>query len=517
MRLSAWSAFLVIMISLCFLSPHQGCASQKAAEKREEAASSPREEEPLKKPNVAGQFYRDDREALTKELKGYLEKAGAAPPGTEEVCGIVSPHAGTIYSGPVAAYGYRLVKGLPSRTVIIIAPTHHFDFEGFAVYDRGAFRTPLGDVPVDRAMAQRLMEKCSLVKKQYEPFEREHSLELQIPFLQVALEDFKIVPLIAGRNDLEGCRKLAQAMASLFGPSETRPVLLVASSDLSHYHPYKEAQSIDGKTIKAIEKMDAPALLGEGAGNCELCGAVPVATVILAMKELGCRPVLLKYANSGDTAGDKSRVVGYASVAFSRKPETGKVKGMKDEFLTGEDKKELLVMARKTLEEYLKTGKKPEFFKDSPIPENLKMETGMFVTLHKHGALRGCIGHLTGGDALYKSVVELAISSATRDTRFPQVKYDELKDIHIEISVMSPLRRAESADEIVMGKHGVIVRKGFHSGVFLPQVATETGWTKEEFMSQLCWQKAGLSPDAWKEKDTELLIFTADVFGEPEK
>jgi AmmeMemoRadiSam system protein A len=198
--------------------------------------------------------------------------------------------------------------------------------------------------------------------------------------------------------------------------------------------------------------------------------------------------------------------VGYASCVIDQ--EKGEIA-----MLSKEERQKLLVIARNSIQTYLKTGKKLELAEADPV---LIKEMGAFVTLHKHGELRGCIGNLIGQQPLYLTVRDMAVEAAVGDPRFSPVTLEELKDIEIEISALSPLKRIESADEIKMGIHGVLLRRGFNSGVFLPQVATETGWSKEEFLSQLCSQKAGLPPLAWKDKSTEIYIFTAEVFSEKE-
>lgn len=176
-----------------------------------------------------------------------------------------------------------------------------------------------------------------------------------------------------------------------------------------------------------------------------------------------------------------------------------------------EQKKRLLELVRGSLETYLKTGKKPDIKETDPV---FLKEMGAFVTLNEKGQLRGCIGNMVGRQPLYLTIRDMAIEAATRDPRFPSVEPGELKDIGIEISVLSALEKISSVDKIQIGKHGVLVKKGFNSGVFLPQVATETGWSKEEFLSNLCSHKAGLSPLAWKDKNTEIYIFSAEVFSE---
>jgi len=236
---------------------------------------------------------------------------------------------------------------------------------------------------------------------------------------------------------------------------------------------------------------------------------------MLAAKRLGADSVeILKYANSGDTAGRKDNVVGYLSAAIYQKEkiESRKaINGEVSEMLNEAQKKRLLQIARETIEAHIKDNKRLDFTEDDPT---LNRELGAFVTLHKHGQLRGCIGNIIGRGPLYLTVVDMAIESATGDPRFPQVTASELKDIEIEVSVLSELKKITSPDEIVMGKHGVLIRSGFRSGVFLPQVATETGWSKEEFMSNLCAQKAGLPADAWKKGECDIYIYTAEVFSE---
>ena len=181
--------------------------------------------------------------------------------------------------------------------------------------------------------------------------------------------------------------------------------------------------------------------------------------------------------------------------------------------LSKDQRKKLLNIARKSIETYLKTGEKIKIKESDPI---LSEELGSFVTLHEAGQLRGCIGNMVGNQPLYLTVRDMAVEAATGDPRFSPVKFTELKNIEIEISVLSVLEKVDSSDKIELGKHGVILRRGFNSGVFLPQVATETGWTKEEFLSNLCAHKAGLEPNAWKDKSTEIFIFTAEVFSEKE-
>ena len=464
----------------------------------------------VKTPNVSGQFYSADPEKLASDIATFLNNAVVEPPnGKIEI--LISPHAGYVYSGPVAAFGYKAIRGKPYKTVVIIALSHYSDFEGFSIWPNGAFETPLGKIDVDGEFAKSLMEQNGRVKIFKETFTREHSLETQLPFLQTVLRDFKIVPILTGRPNFDDCMGLASALNGVIGKRDD--VLIIVSTDMSHYHDDETAKKMDEKAIQDIRSLDAENLWkGIGERKKELCGFPGVATALLYAKLRGMNKVnVLKYANSGDITDDRDRVVGYSSVVFTKEGE----EEMKNEnqeagFLTKEQKQRLIEIARKAIESYIKERKVPDFKESDP---RLSYPEGAFVTIHTHGALRGCIGNVIGRGPLFLTVRDMAISSATNDPRFPPLKKEELGDIDIEVSVLSEPRTA-SIDEIAMGTHGVIVSQGVHHGLFLPQVATETGWSREEFLSQLCAQKAGLPADAWKDPATKIEVFTAQVFSE---
>lgn len=459
--------------------------------------------EEVQKPVVAGSFYPAESVLLAGQISKYLNDAN---PGTIEgdIIALISPHAGYIYSGPVAAYGYKAISGRKYDTVVIIGINHHVLFDGVAYLEKDFYRTPLGDLAIDLEFTRKLArtEKDALTKNP-KVYDEEHSAEVEIPFLQTVLKDFKIVVLLMGRPDYDTCRKLARGLVKTIKESGKK-VLIVASTDLSHYFEYKDAMAKDRVTLSELLNFDARRFTEKvSEGECELCGSAAVVTALIASKDLGADKIrVLKYANSGDTAGDKSRVVGYASVAIYKEGA-----GMLD---SGQ-KKKLLNIARKTIESYIREEKIPEFKEEDP---DLSQQEGAFVTLRKKGELRGCIGNIIGTQPLWQTVRDMAIESSTKDPRFEAVSPAELKDIKIEISVLSKPKRVEDINEIKMGTHGVIVKSGFNSGVFLPQVATETGWSREEFLSNLCAHKAGLPADAWKDKKTELYIFTAQVFEE---
>ncbi|MEK7397164.1 MAG: AmmeMemoRadiSam system protein B [Candidatus Poribacteria bacterium] len=456
---------------------------------------------------------------LAEVVDGYLAKAKSDPvPG--KFIALISPHAGYRFCGQVMAYSYNQIKGKSFDTVVLLGASHHYSFPGVAVYESGVFRNPLGDVEIDSVIANQLIKQNSAIKSYLSPHVPEHSLENQIPFLQRTLTKFKIVPVLISDQSKQNCDMLSTALANVL---KDKNVLLVASTDMTHYPVYDQAVKADKFTMTALGTMnsdemrkrfdeymkkDIPDLL------CMLCGGGAVFTVMDTAKKLGANSVkILKYANSGDVPeGLKDRVVGYMSAAFYESDKVEKkFSNNMDAPLNEEQQKILLKLARDTIELYLKTGKKMQF---ETKDERLKVKQGAFVTLRKHDNLRGCIGYIIPVELLYDAIIDMAIAASTEDSRFRKVTVDELKDIDIEISVLSIPRRVKSADEIELGKHGVIVSKGLRKGVFLPQVATETGWDKQIFLEHLCADKAGLSKDAWKDKGTDIDVFTAQLFEE---
>ena len=465
----------------------------------------------IKEPNVAGGFYSADPKELSDSIDYFKQSAGSVPTDRKVLIAI-APHAGYPYSGPVAAFTFKAIARNNYKTVIVIGPSHYFPFEGISVWPQGGFKTPLGVIDVDADFAQALLKENPKFKFLPQVFEREHSIEVELPFLQKTFDHVRIVPILMGEPDPQVCRDLAVALDKLIGQRDD--VLILISSDMSHYYTYDVANSMDALTLQAISEVDPKKFFeGNMSRKMEMCGFVPVTTALIYAKLRVIKHVeILKHANSGDTAGDKSRVVGYSSVIFYNDL-LGQAKSPDEEImaLSMADKKELLRIARNSIETFVKTGKAPDI---KSIDARLNQIEGAFVTITKHGALRGCIGNIIGQEPLYETVRDMAVAAASQDPRFTPLTATELKDIHIEISVLSQPRRVKDASEIQLGKHGVIVSQNGHQGVFLPQVANETGWSKEEFLSQLCSQKAGLPPDAWKDPNTALYVFSADVFSE---
>lgn len=486
--------------------------AHSASEAQAPKGSKEREMREIREPAVAGSWYPGRPEVLSRDVRGYLEKAkGERVEG--EIVALISPHAGYVYSGQVAAHAYKMVEGRSFDSVVVVAPSHYVSFRGVSLYDRGGYRTPLGVVPVDMELSRKMIEKGRGIQFLPEAHAKEHSLEIQLPFLQIALGSFKLVPVVMEPQwSWESCQNLALTMAEA---ARGKKVLLVASSDLSHFHPQGEAVGLDRVVLNHIDRFDAEGLSRDlKDGRCEACGGGPMVSVMLAAKALGAnRGKVLKYLNSGDVTGDRSGVVGYAAGVFYRG--NGGKAAMKEDKRVGvdlglsdEDKRTLRHIAKTVIENKAKRKPVPEFKIDSPL---LKENRGAFVTIQKKGQLRGCIGYIEGRGPVWKTVEEMAEAAAFRDPRFPSVTEQELPDLQVEISVLTPLKRISDVREIEVGKHGLYIKKGWSSGLLLPQVATEYGWNRETFLEHTC-QKAGLPSNAWKDKDAEIYLFSADIF-----
>ncbi|MCD6423427.1 MAG: AmmeMemoRadiSam system protein B [Elusimicrobia bacterium] len=451
----------------------------------------------IKNSIYSGSWYPPKKEQIIQFIKKY-EANASTEPVKGEIIGAVLPHPGWVFSAPVFAELIPQLKGRKFSRVFLLGPSHHVSFNGACVFPYDEWKTPLGNIQINTGLIQELSKNSKIFTVSSVPFEKEHSLEVELPILQYSLGNFELIPVVMGQ-DYESYESIAQAIAKYY----VRGCLFVASSDMSHYHPYENAVRIDHRCLKLIENFDIKQLKEQlQKRSVELCGGTAVLAVMEASRLCGANAVkVLKYANSGDTQGDKSRVVGYSAIVFYRK---------EGAMLNEEQKKTLLRIARKTIEEYIRKRKIPDFEIADP---RLNEVQGAFVTLTIDGHLRGCIGNIVGVKPLWETVRDMAIEAATADPRFRPLSPEELSKIKIEISVLSPLKRVKPED-IVLGRDGVVVKRGFRQGVYLPQVADETGWSKEEFLSSLCAHKAGLSPDAWKDPETQLYAFQALVFSE---
>ncbi|MDO8722580.1 MAG: AmmeMemoRadiSam system protein B [Syntrophales bacterium] len=471
----------------------------------------------IRKSSIAGSWYPNSPKVLQANIADFFRQV-PDDPIEGRVMGMVAPHAGYVYSGQVAAYAYKLIQGQVFDAVIVIGPSHRMPFTGVSVYNRGGYETPLGTVAVDSGLADRLMAQSGIVSANPSVHMQEHSIEIHLPFLQAALGDFPFVPLLMGNQDRRTCEGLAEVIASAVGEKK---VLLVGSSDLSHFHSYDEAVKLDSLALAYLDKLDPDGFLKDlEKQKFEACGGGPAAVAMMAAKRLGAgRSKLLKYANSGDVTGDRSSVVGYAAAVFYNDRESGEHADSRNRLrdgagtgLTEGDRQTLLNIVRATIEAKLKGIAIPE---PAGLTEILKKERGAFVTLKKHDRLRGCIGYIEARSPLYKTIEEMAAAAAFNDPRFPPLRQEEWKDVTIEISVLSPLKEIHDVKEIEVGRHGLYIMKGGRCGLLLPQVATEYNWDSMTFLKETC-HKAGLPSHAWKDEDTKIFIFSADIFGSHE-
>ncbi len=479
------------------------------------------ENQKVRPPGVAGSFYPADAKELGKMVDDFL--ARAAPPKLKgPLIALVSPHAGYPFSGPVAAHSYALLRGKKFERVVVISPSHYESFPFSSVYDGDAYSTPLGQVAIDKAFAAQLVKMSPLIQLSSRGHGEvqghwEHALEDELPFLQRVLGNFKLVPIVMGEQKYATSRALGVALAKLIqkgarsadGEFDT---LIVASSDLSHFHPYEEAVTLDHKTLRATEEWDYFNMSNNFQEQVwEACGGGGIVAAMIAAERLGAnRTMVLNYANSGDVTSDKSRVVGYGAVALIQDAVQPRSKG--PEFkLSSREKAALMSIAKQSVETAVREGK---LFQCSPQGmEALAQERAAFVTLKMKGELRGCIGNIAPRKPLCHMVRDVAVMSALRDSRFHPVTVAELNDLEYEISVLSPLRRVTDWKQISVGRDGLLVRKGETEGLLLPQVATEFHWDRTTLLNETC-VKADLPARCWQDEDTDVFQFTAIVFGE---
>jgi AmmeMemoRadiSam system protein A len=483
-------------------------------------------------PAVAGLFYPQGSNDLARVVDEMLSKARS-----EQIHGIralICPHAGYEYSGPVAASAYKLIQGGAYKKVVILAASHYALFQGASVPSSSAYETPLGRAPVaDLATTLGKLPpfviepQCQLRRPSWSgiaskpeppagedtPDTWEHSVEVQIPFLQRVLGEFSILPIIFGQADPE---QVAQSLAPLVDDK----TLVIASTDLSHYHPYEEARDLDRLTIQWITGMEIAALRSEKAEDCA-CGRVPVIALLRLAKIKGWKPQLLDARNSGDTSGKKDQVVGYAAFAFIQAVDQ-KI-NTNDSAKNGvqfgpEERRYLLQLARKTLASVASGGEPPDIKPDS-VPGACLPERGCFVTLTVNSQLRGCIGNIIATGPLYKAVIDNARNAALRDPRFKPVTSLETSKIHIEVSVLTdPVPLPFDSPEHLLRKlqphkDGVILRIGRASATFLPQVWEQLP-DKVRFLEELS-EKAGCKANAWRGKDVTVSVYRVEAFEEP--
>jgi AmmeMemoRadiSam system protein B/AmmeMemoRadiSam system protein A len=466
-----------------------------------------------RKPAVNGLFYPDQPEELRTELALYFTRA-VKPQKYSDIRALIVPHAGYSYSGEVAAQAYQQLNvNQTFENIFILAPSHHVAFNGASVFSTGNYETPLGTVDVNIELCNQLINKHSIIGFIPEAHSQEHAIEVQLPFLQYHLKkSFKLVPILIGTHDLDQLNKLAACLKPYF----TDKNLFVVSSDFSHFPNYEDAIIADMNMADGIEKNKVDEVLKSVNLNKKLkienlatsaCGLSAILTLMfLSADDKNLRYTGIKYQNSGDAPkSNPNRVVGYWAFTLTNQPLSYK------QLLTDDDKNTLLSIARKSIFEYLKNEEVTELPKQN-YNDTLKQTMGIFVSLHQGKNLRGCIGRFETIEPLYQLVQEMAIAAATNDKRFKPVTMDELDELSIEISVLTPLKKIHTKEEIEIGRHGIYIKQGLYHGTLLPQVATENNWSVDEFLGYCAKNKARIGWDGWK--TAELFTYEAIIFSE---
>lgn len=467
----------------------------------------------IREPAVAGQFYSSSASELLKELKKCFGNA-QKPLKYSHIRALIAPHAGYVFSGDVAAVAFSQVDpNAEFKNIFVLAPSHQYAFNGAAIYIDGPYKSPLGLVEVNDALGKEFMEKNHHFAAYNQAHLNEHSLEVQLPFLQYHLNSgFKLVPIIIGTQD----KNILESMAETLKPYFNEENLFVISSDFSHFPKYKLAKEIDEYTADAIAINSVEQLLKTINKNrkadvdglsTSACGLSGILTLLYMTKNNKLYHYhKLKYENSGDKKfGDKDRVVGYWALSVEEKKS-------ENQFVMSEhEKAELLSVARNTIKNVV--GKeKIKALPEEGWPEVLKQKCGVFVTIYINNELRGCIGRLSSGKPLYNLTREMAISAALNDSRFAPLLPDELEEMSLEISVLTPLQKIKGPNEVEIGRHGIFVKQGVNQGTLLPQVAVKNDWDAEEFLGYCSRSKAGIGWEGWKTAD--VFTFEALVFGD---
>jgi MEMO1 family protein len=477
-----------------------------------------------RQPVAAGRFYPADKSELSDNLS-RLFKNCKKPPANWQVRAIISPHAGYIFSGGIAASAYSAIPmNAVYKNIFIIGSSHVMYFDGASVYNTGDYITPLGKVPVNKEIAEKLIHSSKVFAFPTTAHVQEHSIEVQIPFIQYYFKDIPpIIPVIIGTDKESTIKKIAEALRPWFTPDN----LFIISSDFSHYPAYKDAIENDSLTAMSIISGKPGTFLNTLSNNASknirglatsMCGWTSGLTLLyLAEGNSSLETKRLDYCNSGDSpSGGKAEVVGYNAMVMIDKGRSSTHSSTSDNSFsfTREDKKQLFDIAKKAIESRFTDNK--EYVPDErSISEDLKKPMGAFVTLKINGALRGCIGRFFSAEPLYTVVRESAISSAFEDPRFSPLTKAEYKNADIEITVIGPLKKINNINEIVLGKHGIYIKKGLRAGTMLPQVATENGWSLEEFLGYTSRDKAGIGWDGWK--DAEISIYEGVVLEDNRK
>lgn len=472
-----------------------------------------------RQPVAAGNFYSASGEKLNEDLSELFSTCKKTI-SDKRVRAIISPHAGYVFSGKIAASAFSTIPAdAEYKNIFIIGSSHVMAFDGASVYYTGDYRTPLGKAVVNLEIANKLRNENKVFNFPVTAHQQEHSIEVQIPFIQYHFKKVPpIIPIIIGTNNENTIRKIADALRPYFTPDN----LFVISSDFSHYPPYQDAVETDHITSEAIISGKPEVFLTALQKNSmrrtkglatSMCGWTSGLTLLyLAENDKNLEFNHVDYANSGDSQfGGKNEVVGYNAISLTEKV-SGASRDEKsgEEFSFTEDEKErLFLIARNSIKEKLGMKTNPD---EKPLPPRLNEHLGVFVTLKTNGNLRGCIGRFVSSEPLYQVVKESAISSAFEDPRFAPVSREEYNKLEFEITILGPLRKINEISEIKLGRHGIYIKKGMQAGTMLPQVATENGWTLEQFLGYTSRDKAGIGWDGWK--NAELYIYDGLVLEE---
>jgi len=420
----------------------------------------------IRNPVVSGQFYPASASQLIAMIKSMVDENAAK----EDVIGLVLPHAGYMYSGSVAGTVISRVKF--KDTFIIMGPSHTGIGKPLSIMTHGTWRTPLGDVEIDSELGKKILSTSSYLKEDIAAQQYEHSIEVQIPFLQYFKTNVRIVPIVLGYASgtvyKEIGREIAKAVKEL-----NKEVVIIASSDMTHYEPQESAQSKDNQAIEAILDLNEGELLRRvDSLHISMCGYAPTVSLISAAKELGATQAeLVRYQTSGDTTGDYDAVVGYAGIVIKKLHP-------------------LAELAKKTVESYIQEGKIPE---PGELTHEMKERAGVFVSIHKLGQLRGCIGTIEPQrENVAREIIANAISSATRDPRFPAIASNELKDLDYSVDVLTTPELVESKDQLDPKRYGLILEAGLRRGLLLPDLE---GVDTVDYQIEICRIKAGIMPD----------------------
>jgi AmmeMemoRadiSam system protein B/AmmeMemoRadiSam system protein A len=466
----------------------------------------------VRRPVAAGAFYPSDPselKQLIEDLTARARKTRVQLPRNKSLKALILPHAGYVYSGWTAAHAALVLKSGQFSKVILLAPDHFIGFKNGAVSDVKAYQTPLGMIKLHTDAAD-LRKNSDLFRPVPASDRTEHSVEVILPFLQSYLNDFELVPIVVGPTDIN-------RFAAVIDSITDAGTLVVASSDLSHFLSYSEATARDRKTIERIINGKSAELL---QSDNVACGVIPIAILLDLARRRHWQAVLLHYSNSGDTAGDRSRVVGYAAVAFYG-DQFMETRGDSKQHLSEDQGQVLVKLARRTITE--KLGKNVPVSESEAVDSALSAECyqfhcGTFVTLKINGQLRGCIGNLTAKEPVIEGVRQNAVNAAYHDPRFSPLAAKELDRLDIEVSILSEPRPLEYSDgqdlihKLRVNVDGVIIRKGYAGATFLPQVWEQLP-KPEDFLSHLCL-KAGLPSNTWRNTKLEVLTYQVQYFEE---